>query len=112
MSEHGSHRMDGNSLQAIREEMASGMIGLRQNRIMAVFGDRPTRALTARDVLNVLVAEDGLPPDMNGVRPRIHELVKCGRLLKDPANRRDPETGKRVSCFRLYQAPAVQMGLL
>lgn len=85
MAKHRAHRMHGNSLAAFRDLD----IGQRKMQILSVHV-RSCRALTDRDVARRL----GMA-DMNGVRPRITEMIDA-EILRQSGSTVDEETGRTV----------------
>jgi hypothetical protein len=91
--------MHEHSLEAHTIERDSGRLSKRAAQIVWVLSELRDwrKGATDRDILGAL----GLF-DMNSVRPRITELIKCGKL-EECGSMRDPATNKRVRLVRLKQ---------
>ncbi len=86
-----------NSLSAHAEERDAGRLSKRATEIINAFKADLEELWTDRQVMRHL---GFMEP--NAVRPRITELIKCGKL-EECGSMRDPQTGKRVRVVRLRQ---------
>jgi hypothetical protein len=86
---HQTHRLDRNSLKALKEELQ--IFSRRENEILGLLHTR-NAPMTDREIMIALGYQD-----MNAVRPRLSELMD--RLwIKKVCDTYDPVTKKSVRC--------------
>lgn len=86
MSEHASHTMRENSLNAYEALKSARRLSPRQRLIISVLQNSVV-PLTEREIMYRLGFSD-----TNAVRPRVNELLKAG-VLQELPGKRDEQTG-------------------
>lgn len=81
-----------NSLEAYREILPR--LPMRSRNILAVLGHGEMHERTIKERLGL--------PDMNGVRPRVTEMIDAG-ILEEAGSAVDPVTNSRVRVVRVKQ---------
>ena len=89
MTEHASHTLRGNSMQAYDALRSTQRLSARQRLIVGALRGAIV-PMKDREIAQKLRFSD-----MNAVRPRVNELLKAG-VLEELPSKRDPLTGMKV----------------